>query len=120
MAGDVVNNVSDKIDLSATKGLIVSNACKVNYDKSISGVEALQRKGLKVSSIIDALIVLRDSTNEYNSSSSPTKDDEFINNVTAGIDAEMVLKDLEPVVKLIPNGNYIMMALKYMAKRKKK
>lgn len=39
--GDTLSNISSKIEISGTKELIVKNACKVNYEKSITAIDKL-------------------------------------------------------------------------------
>ena len=44
----------------------------------------------------------------------------FIKNVINSIDPEKVIEEMEPIVEYIPHGNYIVMLLRYMIKKKKK
>lgn len=114
-----LSDLTSKVDLAATKSYAVKKACEIDYNKSIDGVNKLGKDLPGVTSVSEALVVLRDSADEYNQSSSATKEDEFIERVVNGIDAEKTLKDIEPIVSLIPYGDYIVIALKYIIKKKK-
>lgn len=115
-----LSNLASKINAENTKAFAVQNVCKINYSKSLESAEKMSKDIPGVTSLCQTLIVLRDSSNEYNNSDSPTKENEFIQRLTSEIDAEKVADDIDPILEYVPNGNLIKMALKYIAKKQKK
>ena len=113
---DTANNLAASLP---TKSAIIKQVSSVNYDKALDSVKALEEKAPDSQNLIAPIQLLQEASTIYNQSESENKDDEFINYIIENIDAEQVLDKIEPVIQYIPNGNYIVMALRFIIKMKK-
>lgn len=112
--GSVVKDkMKDKIE--DYKSQVIGYAARINYDKAIERAEPLSDS---LPETISFIYVLRDASLEYQESDSPTKEADFLNIIKESVDPVTTLEELEPYVNYIPNGNYLVLILKYLAGRK--
>lgn len=102
-----------------TKSIIIKQVTSVNYDKTLNRVKALEGKVPNSQNLIAPIQLLQEASTNYNQSESENKDAEFINYIIKNIDAQQVLDTIEPIIQYIPNGNYIVMGLRFIIKMKK-
>lgn len=102
------------------KSVVIKQATSVNYENMLTSVNTLGESVPASKSLIAPIRLLNEASAVYNQSESENKDDEFINYLVDNIDAEKILTEIEPVIQYIPNGNYIVMILRFIINFKKK
>lgn len=100
--------------------MLIKQATSVNYENMLASVNTLGESVPASKSLIAPIQLLNEATVAYNQSESKNKDEEFINYIIDNIDAEKVLCEIEPVIQYIPNGNYIVMILRFVINLKNK
>ena len=120
MAGDAVGSVNNAIQQrEIVKPILIKQAASINYDSVLTSLNELQTRYPKIELVIASVETLKTASIEYNSSENPRKDEEFINSITNGIDAERVMAVIEPIIEIIPAGKIITMVLRLIIKYKK-
>ena len=114
VASDGVNNIITSLP---AKSVLVKQVASVNYENMLVSVNTLEESVPASKSLIAPILLLNEASAAYNQSQSENKDDEFINYI---IDADKVLCEIEPVIQYIPNGNYIVMLLRFVINFKNK
>lgn len=117
VTSDSVNNIIASLP---TKSVLIKQATSVNYENMLASVNTLGESVPASKSLIAPIQLLNEATVAYNQSESKNKDEEFINYIIDNIDAEKVLCEIEPVIQYIPNGNYIVMILRFVINLKNK
>ena len=117
VTSDSVNNIIASLP---TKSVLIKQATSANYENMLVSVNALGESMPASKSLIAPIQLLNEASVAYNQSESENKDEEFINYIIDNIDAEKVLCEIEPVIRYIPNGNYIVMILHFIINLKKK
>ncbi len=117
VTSDSVNNIIASLP---TKSVLIKQATSVNYENMLASVNTLGESVPASKSLIAPIQLLNEATVAYNQSESENKDEEFINYIIDNIDAEKVLCEIEPVIQYIPNGNYIVMILRFVINLKNK
>ena len=104
VASDGVNNIITSLP---AKSVLVKQVASVNYENMLVSVNTLEESVPASKSLIAPIQLLN-------------KDEEFINYIIENIDADKVLCEIEPVIQYIPNGNYIVMLLRFVINFKNK
>lgn len=117
VTSDSVNNIIASLP---TKSVLIKQATSVNYENMLASVNTLGESVPASKSLIAPIQLLNEATVAYNQSESENKDEEFINYIIDNIDAEKVLCEIEPAIQYIPNGNYIVMILRFVINLKNK
>ena len=112
VASDGVNNIITSLP---AKSVLVKQVASVNYENMLVSVNTLEESVPASKSLIAPIQLAA-----YNQSQSQNKDEEFINYIIENIDADKVLCEIEPVIQYIPNGNYIVMLLRFVINFKNK
>lgn len=115
----IPDNVNNIITSLPTKSMLIKQATSVNYENIIVSVHALGESVPESKSLIAPIQLLNEAAVAYNQSESENRDEEFINYIIDNIDVEKVLCEIEPVIQYIPNGNYIVMILRFVFHLKK-
>ena len=117
VTSDSVNNIIASLP---TKSVLIKQATSVNSENMLASVKKMGESVPASKSLIAPIQLLNEATVAYNQSESENKDEEFINYIIDNIDAEKVLCEIEPVIQYIPNGNYIVMILRFVINLKNK
>ena len=117
VASDGVNNIITSLP---AKSVLVKQVASVNYENMLVSVNTLEESVPASKSLIAPIQLLNEASAAYNQSQSENKDEEFINYIIENIDADKVLCEIEPVIQYIPNGNYIVMLLRFVINFKNK
>ena len=117
VASDGVNNIITSLP---AKSVLVKQVASVNYENMLVSVNTLEDSVPASKSLIAPIQLLNEASAAYNQSQSENKDEEFINYIIENIDADKVLCEIEPVIQYIPNGNYIVMLLRFVINFKNK
>lgn len=115
VASDGVNNIITSLP---AKSVLVKQVASVNYENMLVSVNTLEESVPASKSLIAPIQLLNEASAAYNQSQSENKDD--INYIIENIDADKVLCEIEPVIQYIPNGNYIVMLLRFVINFKNK
>lgn len=110
-----IGSLKEKI--SDSKPMMIGYVANINYDKAL---DAVNKIGGKYPETVGIIRVLQRESAGYNESQQENKEDVFISNVINSINPDNVLNEIEPIVSYIPHGNYLVMFLKYLAKKKQK
>ena len=113
VASDGVNNIITSLP---AKSVLVKQVASV----MLVSVNTLEESVPASKSLIAPIQLLNEASAAYNQSQSENKDEEFINYIIENIDADKVLCEIEPVIQYIPNGNYIVMLLRFVINFKNK
>lgn len=108
------------INVLPAKSVIVKQATSVDYEKLLFSLNTISETVPASTKLVVPIQLLNEASIRYNQSDSEMKDDEFINYLVDNIDAEQILSEIEPVAQYIPNGNYIVMVLRFIINLKKK
>ena len=117
VASDGVNNIITSLP---AKSVLVKQVASVNYENMLVSVNTLEESVPASKSLIAPIQLLNEASAAYNQSQSENKDEEFINYIIENIDSDKVLCEIEPVIQYIPNGNYIVMLLRFVINFKNK
>jgi hypothetical protein len=109
----VTNNLKNEL-----KPQIIKQATSINYSAISSALKLLDKMHSVPKSVIDSIDLLQNAANEYKQSDKPDRDDEFLNYLVNNVDAKLILTSIEPIVKLIPFGEIIVLLLKLIIKYK--
>jgi hypothetical protein len=114
VSSDIDTPQSTKIDV---KSIVVRNIVNIDYDTVLIGLNLC--KVLVPSSVTHGIRLIKSASILYKESDSENREDDFVNYLTDNLDAEYILNDIKPIVKMIPFGGLIMLLIKYIIKRQK-
>ena len=92
------------------KPLLINQVVAIDYDMVLNSINALDI--VKKDLLIDSITCLKEASEEFNKSESLNRSEDFLQNLVGKINGERVVKELEPIVTLIPMGALILMVLK--------
>ena len=117
---DSAAKIKDAVPSGANvKASLIKQAVTTDYGKLEQSINLASGEVPATDSLMPVISVLKLASETYNESTSENREDEFVNCLIENIDAEAVLKEIEPYIQLIPSGNYIVLILRMIVKWKK-
>lgn len=114
---DSATKIKDVIPTGASvKTSLIKQAVTTDYGKLEQSINLASGEVPATDCLIPVIDVLKLASETYNESTSENREDEFVNCLIENIDAEAVLKEVEPYIQLIPSGNYIVLILRMIVK----
>jgi hypothetical protein len=115
MSGDATQSLQKKV--TDTKPQIIKQATTIDYDEVIAILKVVDTTDSIPEAVFLSITLLQKAADEYKQSSNPNKDEEFLQCIVNNIDAEMILKVLEPIASQIPTyGWAIVLILRLIIK----
>lgn len=105
---------------SWSKEKIVHVLTGVNYNAVIKAVGFVAKFKEYLNAAIPSLNLLKKASDNYKTSESEVKDQEFFDFIIANLDAQLLLDTLEPISDSIPMGSELVFALKMLLELKNK